>query len=449
MVVPPQDVPARPGVDGLHSVLRTFLVAIACNVGMAGGQALGATYHVDSQGGSDQASGLSPEQAWRTLSRVNAMRLNSGDSVLLKRGGLWTGQLEISSSGGPGAPITVGAYGVGARPVLERGARGIISENQRHIDIRDLHIRNTGLGGAWVKGGTAWRFQNVVVERTGLQKSEGGIAWWHGKDLIVTGSIFKDVTGDGIWAWQAEGVRLLNNQVGVVQGPNSDNVHVTHARNFEIRGNILSMDGPTNSGKGNMLLANSDGGVVANNTFIAGNFGIGIDASNTVVEANHFINHNSASWSAALNMGSGRSQNLVVRNNYFDGARVGLSLFELKGKWADAPVVRANMTVANNIFNVTQHALTVNGPVQYSGAFTGNTIIGARARDWNRPGGTVLGGGWNETGTSFAAVAPRWTGGAPCHAVGGSGGVKVGTAKTAAPSRSGDTSGAMAACPRM
>jgi polysaccharidase protein len=431
-------------------LLWACLLAAACNLSVAGGRASAATYHVDSEDGSDQASGLSPEQAWRTLSHVNTIRLKPGDSVLFKRGRAWTGQLEITSSGRAGASIMFAAYGVGARPVFERGAHGIVSQDQSHIEIRDLHIRSTGLSGAWVKGGNGWHFTNMLIERTGNRKDVGGIAWWHGKDLTISGSVLKNITGDGIWAWAVDGLRLLNNYIGVVQGPASDNAHIQHARNFEIRGNVFSMEGPTNSGKGNMLLGNSDGGVIANNNFIAGNFGIGIDTSNTVVEFNHFLNHNSATWSAALNMAAGRSRNLMIRNNKFDGSRVGLSLFELKGQWADAPVVRANMIVANNVFDVRQNALTVAGPVQYSGGFIDNTIVGSPASDWNRRSGKISEGGWKEYGTRFVKTPPPWTGGAPCTLV------KdldrrndIGSAGPALPTRSGDTYSATVSCTKM
>jgi polysaccharidase protein len=408
-----------------------------------------ATYYVDSETGSDQASGHEQDQAWRTIGRVNAMQLKPGDAVLFRRGRVWNGQLQITSSGRPDAPIVFGSFGDGARPVLERGAYGIVSENQRHIEIRDLHIRDTPQSGISVKLGTGWRIHDVTIERTGNPRNGAGIAWWHGSDLTIANSRLKQVTGDGIWAWQADGLRLLNNYVSVVQGPNGDNAHIQHAKHFEIRGNVFSMEGPTDSGKGNMLLGPSENGVIANNTFIAGNYGIGIDASDTLVESNHFIDHDHASWSAALNMGAGRSRNLTIRNNYFDGARVGLSLFELTGQWADAPVVRANMMVVDNIFSVRQYALAVDGPVQYSGGFIGNTIIGVPARDWNRPGGRVASGGWNESAVKFVKAPPPWSGGSPCSPRSGQGrGANIGSAKPTSPAaRSGEPSGATASCP--
>ena len=67
-------------------------------------------YYVDSQNGSDQASGTSQAQAWRSLEKVNAANFRPGDVVRFARGGLWRGAL-LPKSGAAGAPITYTCYG--------------------------------------------------------------------------------------------------------------------------------------------------------------------------------------------------------------------------------------------------------------------------------------------------------------------------------------------------
>jgi hypothetical protein len=374
------------------------------------------TYYVDSSDGTDSASGRRQDDAWRTLGRVNAAPLKAGDRVLFRRDRVWTGELRISASGRPDALIVFAAYGTGASPIIQGGNHGIQSERQHDVEIAGLHIRDTQSSAIHVRNGRRFQLRDLKIERTGGRGDGGGISWWHGDELSISTCTLEGVRGDAIWIWQASEVTIRNNRVMVVTGPNGDNAHLQHLRDFDISGNTFSMDGPTDSGKGNMLLGNSDRGRIAGNTLIAGNYGIGIDASNTVVEDNHFINHDKASWSAALNMGAGRSRNLTIRRNYFDGARVGLSLFELSGEWADAPVVRANMTVADNVFRVRQQALAVEGPVQYSGAFTNNVIVGRPAGDWVRDGGRILGEGWDVSGTRFVSVPPRWRARQPCEA---------------------------------
>ena len=76
------------------------------------------TYYISSSGGNDQADGRSPQTAWRTLARVNAAALQPGDTVLFQRDNLWRGRL-YAKSGAAGRPVTYGAYGNGAKPILQ------------------------------------------------------------------------------------------------------------------------------------------------------------------------------------------------------------------------------------------------------------------------------------------------------------------------------------------
>ena len=72
------------------------------------------TYYVSSQSGSDSNSGLSAEQAWKTISHVNAqMDQLTGTTVLFERGQTFIGQLSIRADG-----LTVGAYGGGNKPLI-------------------------------------------------------------------------------------------------------------------------------------------------------------------------------------------------------------------------------------------------------------------------------------------------------------------------------------------
>ncbi len=78
------------------------------------------TYYVDPSG-SDGATGTDPGAAWRTVGKVNATSFSPGAQILFKRGGVWGEQLIPSSSGTSSAPIIYGAYGTGARPVINAG----------------------------------------------------------------------------------------------------------------------------------------------------------------------------------------------------------------------------------------------------------------------------------------------------------------------------------------
>ena len=51
----------------------------------------GTTYYVDANNGNDANSGTSPEQAWKSLTKVTATTFQPGDEILLKSGCAGTG----------------------------------------------------------------------------------------------------------------------------------------------------------------------------------------------------------------------------------------------------------------------------------------------------------------------------------------------------------------------
>jgi Right handed beta helix region len=108
----------------------------------------GTTYYVD-PGGSDSADGLSPSTAWKSLAKVNAQTLSPGDAVLFEAGGQWSGQLAPHGSGAAGSPITIGAYGSGAKPRIDGGGTvdaAVKIANQHDVTVSGLEVINTGSG---------------------------------------------------------------------------------------------------------------------------------------------------------------------------------------------------------------------------------------------------------------------------------------------------------------
>jgi hypothetical protein len=113
------------------------------------------TYFLDSAGGVDSLSGLSQDEAWKSLDRANQVTYKPGDRILFKRGGTWDGIFEPKGSGAQDKPIVISAYGTGEKPVID--ARGTISDgqefsstlrlfNQEYWEIKNIHIRNYAPG---------------------------------------------------------------------------------------------------------------------------------------------------------------------------------------------------------------------------------------------------------------------------------------------------------------
>jgi hypothetical protein len=117
----------------MRSVLLVGLLIGVMRCGAAGfarAGERGRTFFVSSVSGDDGVDGLSPQSPWRSLSKVNAAELQPGDKVLFCRSGLWRGTL-VPRNGREGAPVTYGAYGEGAKPLL----LGSVSRD----DPRDWH----------------------------------------------------------------------------------------------------------------------------------------------------------------------------------------------------------------------------------------------------------------------------------------------------------------------
>ncbi|OQW93552.1 MAG: hypothetical protein BWK79_10530 [Beggiatoa sp. IS2] len=68
------------------------------------------TYYVSTQG-DDNNDGLTPQNPWASLEKVNNFLFQPGDTILFKRGDEWRGHIEIKYTGAEGTPITYAAYG--------------------------------------------------------------------------------------------------------------------------------------------------------------------------------------------------------------------------------------------------------------------------------------------------------------------------------------------------
>jgi hypothetical protein len=89
-------------------------------------------FYVDCIAGSDTASGSDAADAWRTVTRANKAVLVGGDSLLFKRGCVWTGQgLKASWVGTSASPITISTYGADvSKPRLEGAGIAVTGQYQ-------------------------------------------------------------------------------------------------------------------------------------------------------------------------------------------------------------------------------------------------------------------------------------------------------------------------------
>lgn len=121
------------------------------------------TYYVDAATGDDTRSGTSPTAAWKSLTKAGSVALTPGASLLLARGSVWRGGLEVNGSGSSTAPAVVGAYGQGAAPVV-RDASTCIAVPGNHVTVRDLEVRACSWAGIALAGSGNTVERNLVSD---------------------------------------------------------------------------------------------------------------------------------------------------------------------------------------------------------------------------------------------------------------------------------------------
>ncbi|MFZ4412467.1 MAG: right-handed parallel beta-helix repeat-containing protein [Bacteroidales bacterium] len=79
-----------------------------------------ATDYYISATGDDTADGLTTATPWQTIDKVNAVfsSIPAGSNIYFNRGDTFYGSIIISKSGTSGSPITLSAYGAGAKPII-------------------------------------------------------------------------------------------------------------------------------------------------------------------------------------------------------------------------------------------------------------------------------------------------------------------------------------------
>jgi len=386
---------------------RALATALAVVLATAGGvlaaepaQAAPTAYYVDSVNGSDAAAGTSPATAWKSLAPVNAHTFVAGDSILLARGGTWTGQLAPQGSGTASAPITVSAYGSGALPHLSGASLAsggtVQLQNQSWWTIQNLDVSNdsgtdnfgdptggTPRSGILVRNTVANTLQRGIVIRSNVVSDVNGCFHCADIDAHDNGGIVVDTTQLGA---SFDGVLIENNTVhdvgrtGIVVWDASyfttDMTVIVQSAltsNVRIRGNTV-ID-PDSDG---ILAFGTDGAVLEYNvvrgagqrTTDAGNMPASAGlwptrGMNTLVQFNEVSGtrtHGTDGQGFDVDMGS---KNTRVQYNYSHDNEGGFLL--LMGGYSSDVVVRDNLSVNDawgGVKGVFTFSWGVPGPVK-------------------------------------------------------------------------------------
>lgn len=110
-------------VDGVTSSIQGQLDALKDSIALlrsliASVAAESYPIYYISNDGSDDSTGLTPITAWKTIAKVMASNPAPDSKILFKRGDEWREQLTIPTSGTADQRIVYGAYGTGAKPII-------------------------------------------------------------------------------------------------------------------------------------------------------------------------------------------------------------------------------------------------------------------------------------------------------------------------------------------
>ena len=276
----------------------------------------GHTYYVDNCVviGSDGNNGTSTATPWLTINKVNTSTFNPGDSILFESTCTWREQLTVPSSGSAGSPITFGAYGTGAQPIIS-GADLVTS----WITAAPYYYAFVS-----VQPNIMFRDGTLLTQVTAKGSLATGDWWWDSTNAYVW--LYDNPSGHTIEA----GTRPQAILTGAVSNVTFTGLHATKANHYGIQLsqqqtvnvtiNAVTSDYNYECGIFSWTDASdiSTGGIVANST-LAHNGGAGINfgyVNNWIIQGND-VNHNSQldTSTRGIDGGNPYTTDVIVQNN--------------------------------------------------------------------------------------------------------------------------------------
>ena len=274
--------PIRSSLSALGALALGTVGLMAVTVPAA--HATGTVYYVDCSALSDGTGSAS--SPWNNLADPSAHTFTAGDTLSFKAGTTCHGILAPQGSGASGSPITVNAYGSGAKPVLEGDGAGEYTVHlidQSYWTISGLKVQNTS--------STRAQREGILVEASGAANQAG---------ITITGNEVASVAGWGdktgtnaAWFSYSAGIAVrVASGSGVFNGVSitGNTVHDVGGGGIKIEGEASAMNTGvyiahntiTAAGGDGIVIHDSDTPLVEYNTaidlglgaypFVAGNF---------------------------------------------------------------------------------------------------------------------------------------------------------------------------------
>lgn len=204
-------------LSNFRLIRMAFVLTCAITAGVYVAHAADRTLYVDCSRAQNGDGSL--QAPWNSLEALNAVLLQPGDTVHLRRGTVCHGVLSPQGSGQEGRPIRLTAYGEGPRPQVVAGTKpeeALRLFNQQYWNIDSLDISGGTTYGIFISGDNGilhhiHLFNLAVHDVLGstLNHKESGLV---SISPSSAKSHFDDVLVDGVNAWHT------NQWVGILIG---------------------------------------------------------------------------------------------------------------------------------------------------------------------------------------------------------------------------------------
>ena len=289
------------------------------------------TYYVSSNG-NNKDDGRSPATAWRTIDKINDLKLNPGDSVLFEAEKVFTGNLQFDryDLGTSEKPITICSYGKGRAVINAGNETGIQITNAQGFHITNLNIQGSGASlndGSGISV-TNNLYGNIKLDHIQVDSTNATGFGYYG--IAINGG--KNKSGFRNVSISSCNV-FANGDAGLYIKGEYDYKSLTYAhKNVSIK-NVKAYDNPgrpkskQNTGSGIVLSDTEDGlieGCTAYNngalchSEIGGPVGIWAwDSKNVVIQKNESFNNKTGSTKDGGGFDlDGGMVNSILQNNY-------------------------------------------------------------------------------------------------------------------------------------
>jgi hypothetical protein len=227
------------------------------------GTARATDYYV-SPSGSDTNPGTSPEQAWKTINKVNNVTFADGDNIYFQGGQTFSGSLSFSSndSGTALNPVTVGSYGTGRATISSGTLRGFYANNCAGFVLRDLIFVGSGGGDTSGNDGVFFYKQSGSTHLEYIRIDNLDVSGYYKNGIIIGGNLatgFRDVRITNCVVHDGGDVGITTYGKWPPTSWANEDVYVGDCVVYNILGQLAKTGGHTGNG---ILLWSVDGAVI-------------------------------------------------------------------------------------------------------------------------------------------------------------------------------------------